>query len=217
MKSSTRFTTLDYASSPRVPKITWDRLRAMFGVIGRIALVGAFSCAAMMLWAARLPSPSGLLSMFGLLIGLATSGPWVASAAVEIVIVKWVGRPARRNAIVVLALTPVLLAMTWGLRASGLPCRLMFLANETAMDRWAQTFLATPGPPPAQARIGGYDAFAIEPIPGGVKFLVHGSGLFMSGGGFAYSPSGPPAPDQWADETFISIGGAWYVRTYAEK
>ncbi len=84
------------------------------------------------------------------------------------------------------------------------------------MDRWAQTFQAPPGPPPYVARIGSYEAYNIEPIPGGVKFFVEGSGFFRSGGGFAYSTGGPPAAGGPAYETFTPIGGAWYAWTYEE-
>jgi hypothetical protein len=189
----------------------------MFAVAGQIAAIGAIACATIMLWSGRLPPPAGLMWTFGLLIGLTSVGLWVASAAIEIAVVKWIGRPPRRRETVVLVITPVLLAVTCGLLAFGLPCRLMFLANKPALDRWAQACLATPGTPPEQARIGSYEAYGIEPIPGGVKFFVAGSGFFRSGGGFAYSPKGPPTPDRFASETFTPIGGAWYVRTFFEE
>jgi len=213
--SASNSRTLDY-NSPAVPKISWDRLRAMFLIAAWIAAIGASACAALMLWAGRLPPPGGVLWIFGLLIGLTSTGPWMASAAVELVLVKWVGRAARRQTTLLLLLTPAILATTYVLLATGLPCRLMFRANRPAMDRWVQTYLATRGTPPSQARIGSYEACNIAAIPGGVEFDVLGSGFFRSAGGFAYCPSGPPVPSAYVDETFTAIGGAWYVRTYWE-
>jgi hypothetical protein len=202
--------TLDY-TSPSVPRISWDRLRSIFRVTAWIAFAGAIACAVLMLWAARLPVSNGLLSIAGLLIGLTSAGLWVASAAIEITVVRWRGQPARRQATALLILTPVIFAATGALLASDLPCRLMFYANKPAMDRWAQALLTSPGTP-SNARVGSYEAYDIELIPGGVEFLVVGCGFFRYGGGFAYSPSGPPPGS--TNESFTPIGGAWYVRTY---
>ena len=207
--------TLTY-TSPSTPRITWDRLRSIVWVIAWVASAGAVASATLMLWEGRLPPPRGLLSLLGLLIGLTSAGLWLASGVIEVVVVRWAGRSARPHAAALLILTPVLLATIWGLLAAGLPCRWMFRANKPAMDRWAQSFLAAPSPAPFQARIGSYDAFAIEPIPGGVKFLVRGAGFFRAHGGFAYSPSGPPTPDTADNEIYTPIGGAWYTRRCGE-
>jgi hypothetical protein len=166
-----------------------------------------------MLWSARLPVSDFILAAIGLLIGIVSGLLSVISSAGELTVLKHVPRSRRRK--MLLLATPFILAMTWVLVVSGVPSSLMFRANKPAMDVWVKKFLTTSTVPPGGfANIGSYGAYNIKAIPGGVKFLVNGAGFFRSGGGFAYSPDGPPAPTPF--ETFTPIRSGWYVETYDE-
>jgi len=113
--------------------------------------------------------------------------------------------------------TLVLFSALSALLFAGIPRKMMFRANMPAMNRWVQQLLTTAGAPPPVARVGSYDVEDVELIPGGVKFLVEGAGFFRRGGGFAFSPSGPPAVNGPAYETYSPLGGGWYLRTYEEE
>jgi hypothetical protein len=206
--------TLDYRSGD-APRPKWARLRLVIPFAEWLGLVAGIICSALMLWAARLPVSNLLMEALGFLIGIVSGFLCLWSAIAEIFALKPVGKPATRKAVVLVS-TCLLLALTWALLYADVPRQVMFSANKPAMDRWVQKFLATPGPVPFGARVGSYDAFKIELIPGGVEFLVEGSGFFRGGGGFAYSPPGPPAATGPAWETFTPLGGGWYLRTYDE-
>jgi hypothetical protein len=230
--------TIDYLS-PIAPLPKWRWVKRIVPIAERIATIAATVCAALMLWAARLPVSDIPLLMLGFLAGALAAGLFVFCAAGEIFIHRSSGKPVRRKTILRLICAPVLLATTWALLIGAAPRYLIFRANKSAMDLWARQFVSGPNGVPigaaplasylpmtfysdpsvwegTSAKVGSYDAYNIEPIPGGVKFLVNGSGFFRFGDGFAYSPVGPPPPTGAAAETFTSIGGGWSVRTYAE-
>ena len=104
-------------------------------------------------------------------------------------------------------LTPVIVACTILLLHLNAPFRLAFYLSRPAMDRLAQQVLDAPDEAPRGAWVGLYNADAIETVPGGMRFIVSGAGVFTRVG-FAYRPSGPPpvTPDRYRH-----IEGPWYV------
>jgi hypothetical protein len=206
---------LDY-NSPTTPGPRWKWVRAIVPIAEWLALVAGIACAFIMLWAARLPVSNLVLLAIGFLIGTVSGFLCLLCSIAEVLIIKSQGTLVVRRATLLLA-TAMLLASTWALLSLEVPRRIMFHANKPAMDLWVRKLLATPVAPPWNAQVGSYDAFDIEPIPGGVKFLVEGSGFFRMGGGFAYSPPGPPPATGPAVETFTPLGGGWYLRTYEEE
>jgi hypothetical protein len=207
--------TLDY-NTPSARKPKWPWLIPFISVAGWIALIAAIACAALTLWAARLPDADLPTLLLGVLIGIVSAVLWLVCVILKIFVVRPRGASAVGRAI---RLTSVLiiLSVTWVLLRAGVPRELMFRTSKPAMDLWARQVLASPGPLPASARIGSYDAYLIEPIPGGVKFSVEHAGFFRRGGGFAYSPGGPPPASGAADENFTPIRGGWYWYTWSEE
>lgn len=78
------------------------------------------------------------------------------------------------------------------------------------MDRVAQQVSNAPGAATRVSWIGVYPVEKVEVIPGGMRFIVKGSG-FMDAGGFAYSPNGPPP--KIGEDYYRHLWGAWYEWT----
>jgi hypothetical protein len=109
------------------------------------------------------------------------------------------------------SLTPLVIAATCLLLASGVPRRLMFSLHKPELDAWVKGVLPAPSSLPSQASIGPYTAFDIKRLPnGGVRFIVtRDCGFVWAEHGFAYSPSATPTPIQWG-EKYTPAGDGWY-------
>ncbi len=109
-------------------------------------------------------------------------------------VLRWVG-------------VPVITLGAWLVLDLQLPLRLTFLLSVRDMNRVARQVIATPGIP-TPTRIGLYRVGRIEVIPGGMRFVVGGPGMFGDSEGFAYSPAGPPA--RLGEDYYRHFHGHWY-------
>ena len=87
------------------------------------------------------------------------------------------------------------------------PLRIAFLISKPWMSDLAATAAHTPNQLPRRAWVGLYYADEIQPIPGGVRFLVRGSG-FLDRMGFCYSPD--REPPVIGEDYYRPLGGGWY-------
>jgi hypothetical protein len=89
-----------------------------------------------------------------------------------------------------------------------LPLHARFILSRGAMERMAQQVQADPNAGASTTRIGLYRVSRVEPIPGGMRFVIDGTG-FLDRWGFAYSPNGAPASGG-LDE-YEHFRGPWYL------
>jgi hypothetical protein len=104
------------------------------------------------------------------------------------------------------AVVPLAMALTGSLLVTRAPVRIgLVLAGDDM-----RTFAQRPGSPPPQ-QVGPYPVASAEHLPGGgARFLLRHSGS-LDQSGFAFSPAGPPPV--LGEDTYIPLGGGWYVWT----
>lgn len=119
--------------------------------------------------------------------------------------VKTRGRMSSRSWVCWL-IVPALLIGAEVLTAFDVPFQARLALSRPAMDRVAVEIIA--GGTTDRDWIGMWPVLLVEPIDGGVMFLIEGSG-FLDKVGLAYSVSGPPA-DPWGDIEYTDVGGGWW-------
>ena len=106
------------------------------------------------------------------------------------------------------ALAPILFATTFLLLLLRVPLHITFALSQPAMRDVAAQAAASPQTITHRRWIGLFPAGKVEPIPGGVRFLVGGSG-WLDPYGFAYSPSGPPP--RIGEDFYEPFRNGWYI------
>jgi hypothetical protein len=116
-----------------------------------------------------------------------------------------------------LLVEPVIVLLVAVLVKTSVPLWARFEVSRGAMNGLARQVSGAPDAATFRSRrVGLYTATRIEPIPGGMRFLVRsGSGLLDESAGFAYSPSGPPAAtnEPYDSSSYEHLSGPWYVWT----
>ena len=111
---------------------------------------------------------------------------------------------------------PALASMTLTAIALDLPLQLRFDLSRGALERAAREVMARPDSANTDSdtleaeRIGLFDVWCREQIPGGASLMIDGAGGFLEPGGFAYLPDGARPPEQHA-QTYTSFADDWYV------
>jgi hypothetical protein len=200
-------------------RLAWSR-------IGWETIVPAALGALSLLWAHRLPLSEIAFDLLAFALFLVTLVLWAPRALAQVAMLLLSRNnntepgSAEREASrlwVGWIVPPMIVVVACWLVSYDVPLRVGIAISRPAMDRFAkQLASAPPGAKiPRTARLGIYSAVEIQPIPGGVRFLVEGSGFFRSAGGFAYSPDAPPPPqDGDLSDVYTSIDGGWYVRRW---
>ena len=90
---------------------------------------------------------------------------------------------------------------------TSLPVVARFYVSLPAMNSYAEAFVdGTSDRHPSW--IGTYPVKEVEPIPGGMRFLISGA-EFLDEYGFAYSPD--RRPPRIGEDNYVHIRGPWYV------
>ena len=96
-----------------------------------------------------------------------------------------------------------------GLMITEVPAKVFFLANKSALNRFArQVTTLPPGTTMPDQWIGAYPAKSIETFHSGFEFMIKGAG-FLDDYGFAYSAQGPP--QAVSDDCYDPLGDNWYL------
>jgi hypothetical protein len=103
-------------------------------------------------------------------------------------------------------LVPAVLVGAGVLTGFDVPFQARLALSRPAMDQAAVEIMA--GGTTDRDWIGLWPVQLVEPIDGGVMFLIEGSG-FMDRVGLAYSVSGTPA-DPYDDVEYTDLGGGWW-------
>jgi hypothetical protein len=136
---------------------------------------------------------------------------WLVRLAVRRSIITWYGpleesRAGRSQSWLV---APVILGLVMLLAGWRIPLLIGFAVSKPAMDRLVvQAAQVPPGSLLQDQRVGLYVAENIVSIPGGVRFLVRGSG-FIDRSGFAFCVDGLPLRE--GNDRYDPLGRGWYV------
>ena len=101
---------------------------------------------------------------------------------------------------------PALIVGAGVLTEFDVPFQARLALSRPAMDQAAVEIMA--GGTTDRDWIGLWPVYLVEPIDGGVTFLIKGSG-FIDQMGLAYSVSGTPA-DPYGDTEYTDLGGGWW-------
>lgn len=152
------------------------------------------------------------LLMLVILSSLVLAGLWVVRYAAALRLVRYYGDPglkrpgSRRRWLTV----PLIAVTTFLLLLVQVPLCVTFWLSQGAMERTARAVMQLPvGAEKEPAHwIGLYPTVKIERIPGGMRFLVQGTGIFDREG-FAYSPDGEPTAT--GDDYYTHFSGPWWL------
>lgn len=163
--------------------------------------------AALTFWAVSVPGWYFGPTVGAVLLWLAIGCAWLISLLVGALWKRsWLLRPWSWGHV---AAAPALAAATFVLVVVGAPLEVRYRLSKPEMNRVARDVMHSRGPNrPAITEIGLFDVDRVERIPGGVRFVVRGTG-FLSVAGFAYLPSHEPAV--LAEEYYRHLDGPWYV------
>ncbi|HYZ78179.1 MAG TPA: hypothetical protein VE596_12480 [Gaiellaceae bacterium] len=104
---------------------------------------------------------------------------------------------------------PALVPLVGALLYIHVPLHVHYRLSRPAMNSAAKRVVAHPEEARSIRRIGLWPTSRVEKIPGGMRFLVSGSG-FLDATGFAYSPKGEPA-SVGGEDAYEHLDGPWYV------
>jgi hypothetical protein len=155
------------------------------------------------LYAFSIPSPFNgwYVSM---LLWAATALAWLAL----VVRTLWRSRPLRVRAATPWLPAPLLLALAITLVAVDAPFQAPFRLSRGAMDATARRVIRDPAAGEHIHRIGLFEVWQVERVPGGMRFFIKDSG-FVDFGGLAYSPNGAPRGPDIAG--YEHLDGPWWV------
>jgi hypothetical protein len=172
------------------------------------------SCATALVAAAV---PGGLAPAAGIALGsLTLLGLWWSVRAALYLLTLVLIRPrtgpcgaGRRFAI-----APIVVVVTMGMIALGLPSRVLFRLSRPAMDRWVERVMCGDRSAAREQWIGVYPAREISFTEDGVWFRVPWT-MAKGGSGFLFSPREQPVTT--GEMTFRRRGGGWYEWSYDSR
>jgi hypothetical protein len=145
------------------------------------------------------------------LLVLASAAAWLLVLASWLVSIG--ARAVVRRSLFVLGpsdfVVPALVPLLGVLLAFHVPLHVRYRLSRPAMNSAARRVVAHPEEARSIRRIGLWPTSRVEKIPGGMRFLVSGSGL-VDPTGFAYSPNGEPAA-VGSEDVYAHLDGPWYV------
>lgn len=165
----------------------------------------AIAAAAALLWATSVPTGDFDTTVYAVAAGMAVCAAWLLRALCSVITTRrvspWVPVVP---VIVVLCLTATSLDLSlrvrFALARADFERVLVAVSQEADFDD------------PRGGVVGSYTVDSIEGHGPNVYFFIRGSG-FLSSGGFAHLPSGPPAIDDPVGESVIitPLTGPWHV------
>jgi hypothetical protein len=178
-------------------------VRRILGSRGLATNVLALAALVYTAYVFSVPSPF-MGSIYSELLWIGVGLAWLVHVAVTV----WRNRPltfgATRSWLIVPTLAAIALTLVW----TEAPFQARYRLSRGAMDSTARRVMRDPGSADRIDRIGLWNVSAVERVPGGMRFLVDGSG-FIDFGGFAYSPNGPPQGADIAD--YEHLDGPWWL------
>lgn len=106
------------------------------------------------------------------------------------------------------AVVPAILLLVLLMARWQVPLRVTFWSSRGALEMLAAQALSRPQTLAQPDWVGWFPVHNVEAFPGGVRFLVRGTG-FLDQFGLAYSPDGPPPGTM--DHHYRHLSGDWYV------
>ncbi len=208
----------DFDQNPPVLSYSQDNRNTFLEILSHPTIWNLFSLSLVILgsliriYAARLPLADGLLYLLGWALtyfGLIPNLIYLCKIGYQ-----KIRHIPRTKVHFVLRTGPILIVLiAYSILYLRLPRQLYFMLNRSSMDRWIASVQSsgTQLNLNSLATIGSYDCWMFEPIPGGYRFHVMGSGFFRGGGGFVYSPDvAPSQSDSPQEEIYTHAGGNWY-------
>lgn len=163
----------------------------------------AFAALVYTIYAFSIPSPF-MGPIYSELLWIAVGLAWL----VQIAFTVWRTRPLTARAARSWFLAPVLALIALTLVWTDAPFQARYRLSRDAMDSTARRVIREPASGDRIHRIGLWNVYGVERVPGGMRFLVNDSG-FVDSGGFAYSPNGPPRGPDIAD--YEHLDGPWWL------
>ena len=172
---------------------------------GPVLAVAALAAALVLMWGTSVPTGDFDITMYAVLAGAAVCAGWLLRTLCSVITTRrvswWV------------PVVPVIVVGCLTVTSLDLPLRLRFGLAQDDFDRVvAAVSQEVDFDHPRGGHVGSYRVDSIEGHGHNVYFFIHGSG-FLSSGGFAHLPSGPPATADPIGEsvTTTPLAGPWHV------